>query len=213
MDTDNGAAFAKLRESAEKYAELLRFFALLVCGTAMGLIFNALSGYEYSSSLLDRAMHCFAPPFEGISGFFPVFLAVVQSAGRDIVYVMLLYLFGLTYICRQCCSVFLMLCGASVGISAGVLATAASEKLIETAHPVDCSVCFLLLSCLTALLYVLTSCFAERASVLFRGLSERSPNMVFTARFAVYCLACAASVGAVIIMRAVYLFAIHMLTL
>ena len=204
METDNGAAFAKLRESAEKYAELLRFFALLVCGTAMGLIFNALSGYEYSSSLLDRARHCFAPPFEGISGFFPVFLAVVQSAGRDIVYVMLLYLFGLTYICRQCCSVFLMLCGASVGIS---------EKLIETAHPVACSVCFLLLSCLTALLYVLTSCFAERASVLFRGLSERSPNMVFTARFAVYCLACAASVGAVIIMRAVYLFAIHMLTL
>ena len=146
METDNGAAFAKLRESAEKYAELLRFFALLVCGTAMGLIFNALSGYEYSSSLLDRARHCFAPPFEGISGFFPVFLAVVQSAGRDIVYVMLLYLFGLTYICRQCCSVFLMLCGASVGISAGVLATAASEKLIETAHPVACSVCFLLLS-------------------------------------------------------------------
>ena len=213
METDNGAAFAKLRESAEKYAELLRFFALLVCGTAMGLIFNALSGYEYSSSLLDRARHCFAPPFEGISGFFPVFLAVVQSAGRDIVYVMLLYLFGLTYICRQCCSVFLTLCGASVGVSAGVLATAASEKLIETAHPVACSVCFLLLSCLTALLYVLTSCFAERASVLFRGLSERSPNMVFTARFAVYCLACAASVGAVIIMRAVYLFAIHMLTL
>ena len=36
METDNGAAFAKLRESAEKYAELLRFFALLVCGTAMG---------------------------------------------------------------------------------------------------------------------------------------------------------------------------------
>ena len=90
METDNGAAFAKLRESAEKHAELLRFFALLVCGTAMGLIFNALSGYEYSTSLLDRARHCFAPPFEGISGFFSVFLAVVRSAGREIVYVMLL---------------------------------------------------------------------------------------------------------------------------
>lgn len=29
METDNGAAFAKLRESAEKYAELLRFLHCL----------------------------------------------------------------------------------------------------------------------------------------------------------------------------------------
>lgn len=83
METDNGAAFAKLRESAEKYAELLRFFALLVCGTAMGLIFNALSGYEYSSSLLDRARHCFAPP-KGYPAFSRCFLRWYRAQGETL---------------------------------------------------------------------------------------------------------------------------------
>ncbi len=212
MEESGGSEISKLQKIVEKHAQLLRFFALLVSGMALGLIFNALCGYEYSDSLLEHVRHCFSPPFDGGKGFFYVFGAIIHSAQVDIAAALLIYLFGLTYICRQGCSSLLVLRGVGLGISAGVLAAAAADKIIETAHPIACSVCFLGVSCAVSVLMVLSSCFAQRASVLFRGLSERSPNMIFTVRFAVYALACAATVGAVILVRALYLILIYLFT-
>ena len=208
MEESVNTGAAKLHTLFEKHTQLLRFFALLISGIALGLIFNAICRYQYSSSLLDRVRNCFAPPFDGADSPISVFRVILSSSGVDIVLILLIYLFGLTYICRQGCSAILIL----RGVALGVLASSAASKIIETEHPVVCSVCFLGAFCAVSVLFVLVSCFAQRASVLFRGLSERSSNMIFTARFAAYALACAASVGAVILLKAIYLLLIYLFT-
>ena len=212
MEESVNTGAAKLHTLFEKHTQRLRFFALLISGIALGLIFNAICRYQYSSSLLDRVRNCFAPPFDGADSPISVFRVILSSSGVDIVLILLIYLFGLTYICRQGCSAILILRGVALGVSVGVLASSAASKIIETEHPVVCSVCFLGAFCAVSVLFVLVSCFAQRASVLFRGLSERSSNMIFTARFAAYALACAASVGAVILLKAIYLLLIYLFT-
>ena len=59
MDRDETIS-AKFQKNAQKHAELLRFFALLISGTAIGLIFNAICGYEYSQALVERVRLCFS---------------------------------------------------------------------------------------------------------------------------------------------------------
>lgn len=211
MGTDVGK-ISKIKKTAAEHAELIRFFALLISGVAIGLIFNAVCGYEYSFSLTEHVRFCFTPPFDGVSGFFGIFGTVIYAAGTDIVLVLLVFLFGLTYICRQSCSLLIILRGVFLGLSTGILAVSASGGTLECPHPVICSFVYILHSAVISLLLVFLSHFAERASTLFRGLSERTSNMIFTARFGAYFIAAAASSGAVIILRSLYLILIHMLT-
>lgn len=212
MDRDETIS-AKFQKNTQKHAELLRFFALLISGTAIGLIFNAICGYEYSQALVERVRLCFSPPFDGVSGFFGIFGVVTDAAGTDMILTLLVCLFGLTYITRQGCSLLLMLRGVFLGLSAGILAVSAAGGVIDTPHPALCSVLNLLFASVTSVILVFLSCFAGRASTLFRGLSDRSPNMIFTARFGTYCLAFAAAIGAEIILKAIYLLFIYLLTL
>lgn len=204
---------SKIKKTAEEHFELIRFFALLISGAAIGLIFNALCGYEYSFSLIERVRYCFSPPFEGAVGFFGVFGRIISSAGLDVILILLVYLFGVTYICRQSCSALVILRGVFLGLATGILAVSASGGVINAAHPVLCSVLYLLHSAITSMILIFVCCFACRASTLFRGLSERTSNMVFTARFGAYLLAAAATSGAMIILEALYMTLIHLLTI
>lgn len=200
---------SEIRENAAKYADAIRYLAMLVCGTAMGLIFNVMCGYEYSTSLSEYIRYCFLPPFENVHGFFEVLKIILKASRTDALLLLLVFMFGVTYICHQGCNAILILRGFALGISTGALATAAAAQAINVKHPLLSSAIFLLTYCAISILSVLAACLASRAAVVFRGLSERVPNLIFTARFGIYLLSFAAAEGLAVILKTVYLVFIH----
>lgn len=198
---------------ASEHSSAVRAFAVLVAGTAIGLIFNAVCGYEYSDALIARASESFFPPFEGVAGFFDVLRCVSKAAKIDVLLFMLIALFGVSYICRQGCTLLIMARGVGLGVSVGVLATLAAGGMLKTKHGGACAVTYLLFSSLLSVVLVFFSSFAERASSVFHSLAERETGVIFTAKFGAYLVVCIAAEGAVLITRAVYMLAIHILTL
>lgn len=216
-DNKDNSGHGEIRSGIERVAgehsASIRAFAVLVAGVAIGLIFNAVCGYEYSAALVERAAGSFYPPFEGVAGFFDVLMRVADASSVDAVLFLLSAMFGVSYICRQGCTLLIMARGVGLGVSVGVLATLAAAGMLKTKHGGACAVVYLLFSSVITVLLVFFSSFAERASGVFRGLSERDSGVIFTARFGAYLVVCIATEGAVLILRAVYLLFIHILTL
>lgn len=209
----NGNIRSEIEHMAGEHSAAIRAFALLVAGTAIGLIFNAVCGYEYSAALIGRAKEMFRRPFEGTSGVFDVLKCVTEASAVDVVLFLLVALFGVSYICRQGCTLLIMARGVGLGVSVGVLATLAAGDVFETKHGGACAVAYFLFSSLLSVMLVFFSVFAERASVVFHSLFEMNSGGVFTARFGTYLIICIAAEGAVLITKAIYLLVIHLLTM
>lgn len=212
-NAERGEVLYGIDRTAGEHSAAIRAFAVLVTGVAIGLIFNAVCGYEYSAALVERAAGCFYPPFEGAGGFFDVLMRVADASAVDAVLFLLVAMFGVSYICHQGCMLILMARGVGLGVSVGVLATLAAAGMLRTKHGGTCAVVYLLFSSVISVLLVFFSSFAERASCVFRSLSERDTGIIFTARFGAYLVVCIAAEGAVLMIRAVYLLLIHILTL
>lgn len=177
-------SFIKDHPLFNKYYDVLRYLCLTVCGFAIALIFNALKGYSFSEKTLKIAGELLVSPLSSGKNGYGILGDLISGTHTDLIFVSIIFISGLTYICDTVISCSLMARGFILGIRTGVFATGASGFFrIFCQHPAASAVIVIIFYTLTTLTLILFSSITVRGTQRFRSVPTRERTIILSKNF------------------------------
>lgn len=172
-----------------KYFDIFRYLSLTICGFAVGSIYNAVTGYDFSDRAILKAEQFLVSPFSktGNNNAFSVISGIVSAGSADGICLLLIALAGLSVICDLLICVTLMSRGLNLAILTGIFAENSAAFAGITSHPSAASAVVLLFYTLNTVALIVFSAITLRGTAPFRQTLKKEVDVVFSRRFVSMC--------------------------
>lgn len=193
MDTVNqaGKFCSDVRKSVffSKYFDVFRYLSLTICGFAVGSIYNAVTGYDFSNRAILKAAQYFESPFSksGDRDAFSVISGIVFGGSADGICLLLIALAGLSVVCDLLICVTLMSRGLNLALLTGIFAENNATFAGIISHPSAASAVVLLFYTLNTAALIAFSAITLRGTAPFRQTIKKERDVIFSRRFVSMC--------------------------
>lgn len=167
-----------------RYHDFFRYTALTICGFAVGLIFDAAKNYSFSQNVIEKVGKTLVSPLSAGKDAYTIMGDLVYGADSDLIYILVIIISGLSFVCDTVLSSVMLVRGFSLGMRTGVYAVSASSLCSEyCSHPTASAVTVMVFCTIDTVILIFLSSVILRGTETFRlsPVSERS--VIFSKNF------------------------------
>ncbi len=204
-DNKNGSRLTIVPTLLKSSPFISRYLLLCGAGLGIGLIFNAIVGYDADIAVFRAASRKLTCPISGGDAF-TVLGSLLRFALPEIAYFIFTSLFALTFVCKGFMSASTLTCGFSLGVHIGFYAVGVANSRFSalSRHPVVASIFATVTLSITALLAVLFAAMADANTPHWLSLVSSGRNVVFSKRFFSYLTAALSFFGCAVTVKFIF---------